>query len=363
MYSLTKIQDRIRGSLAGLAVGDALGMPVEIMTAAEIRAALGPQGVTGLISPIQRRVKDTRELAAGMTTDDTQLAAATARSLIRCSGFCIRDQAQELVREFDRSVFGWGRTTRRAAKRLAAELEGYTADPDSLCGGEFISIAPEPRKPGKQAGNGPAMKVAPLALFRFVADGGRYQDEPLLSQTFELGMLTHGDPRAAFCSTVVAAVITRLLELQRDDRVPDHAYGQEIRATSLTTAVIMEDRYQFYRRQDPTLSSRLAEAFQEPDSSVAELADRVGTGCFCLESVPFALAMASRQPTNYSRAVLETVNAGGDTDTTAAIVGAIVGVIVGLDGIPDTWLRRVPNALEIAKLADPLIMAARRSID
>lgn len=310
---LLRLLDRARGSLAGLAVGDALGMPVNSMSRAEIQDARGPAGVTGLIAPIQTRIKDAQFLNAGCTTDDTRQAAGVVCSLIKRRKFCLLDQAKMLVQVWQNYPGdAGGKTTRRAAKRLCAELKEQDEQPSALSD-DFESMAPLSSKRGRGTGNGPAMKVAPLALFRFAAEGCRFAQEPLLTDTFRLDLLTHGDPRAAFGASAVAAAITAVLDLQRDDPsgLRPEQLRQMIQTASLEAVLTQESRHRFFRNRDPPLSSRLELAFRDPDIPVVVLVDRVGAGCFTLESIPFALAMASRYPLDYTRAVLETVNAGG----------------------------------------------------
>src|SRR5512142_3055186 len=84
--------ESIRGGFVGLGVGDALGVPVETLSHEAILAATGGKGVDGYIEPKQTRVKDTGNLPPGSTSDDTQLALVTSRSLCRCRGFSLRDQ-------------------------------------------------------------------------------------------------------------------------------------------------------------------------------------------------------------------------------------------------------------------------------
>jgi ADP-ribosylglycohydrolase len=89
--------------------------------------------------------------------------------------------------------------------------------------------------------------------------------------------------------------------------------------------------------------------------SPTKLVTRVGTSSFALESVPFSVATFFRWPTDYATAVCEAIRAGGDTDTTAAMVGAMVGANVGLSGIPQEWIDLVPATSRAIELADEMM--------
>jgi ADP-ribosylglycohydrolase len=94
----------------------------------------------------------------------------------------------------------------------------------------------------------------------------------------------------------------------------------------------------------------------------AELIKRVGTSCFALESIPFSIAIFLRNLTDFRAGILEAVNCGGDTDSNASMVGAMIGANVGLKGIPKEWLEAVPDCQEALQLADGMyqVLEARK---
>jgi len=346
-------QGRIQGCLAGVAIGDALGMPVEMMTPAEILQATGGAGVTDLLSPIQRRIKGTQGLAPGATTDDTQLTFAVARALIDCRDFKIARQALELVIAYEKNDFGWGRSTRKAAK----ELRAYLADGGRSPGvGRHPELpVPPPVKPGDGCGNGVAMKIAPLAVFH--ALGGGFP-EPFLSDAMALGLMTHGDPRASFAAAALGAAIDAVLS-NRCKPCDGFCLRHLVLRQAVQTAERLEFRYQFFRNNAAdTLSARLKVLWNSLGDA-AGLRDKAGTGCFALESVPFAIGTFLRHPADFRRGVLEAVNAGGDADSTASMVGALIGANVGLANLPPEWTGRVPAVAQALKIADELTAAAR----
>jgi ADP-ribosylglycohydrolase len=214
--------------------------------------------------------------------------------------------------------------------------------------------APPPAKPGDGCGNGVAMKVAPLAVFHALTGGF---PEPFLSNVMALGLMTHGDPRASFAAGALGAAISAALMTR-----PAPLDGLVLRRLALKkateTALQLEFRYQFFRPNDDKLSARL-EILPLVLGNLRSLRLRIGNGCFALESVPFAIGVFLRHPADFRQGVLEAVNAGGDTDTTASMVGALIGANVGLSGIPIDWQAAVPSTMKAMEMADLLEQAAR----
>lgn len=349
---------KARGCLAGLAIGDALGMPVETLTPEEIRAATGGEGVRGFIAPIQTRFGTTR-LPARSTTDDTQLALAIARSIIRTGRFDPADQARVLAAEFRRPETqnkGWGRATKEAAAAFAAWFESNGAK-----GRSPFESAPEPEVPGAGCGNGVAMKVAPLAIYA-AASGS--DDVELMRWTAQLGRMTHGDPRATHAAIAVAAAIAELLRPHATIvREPDTAL-YHVRKTMMSWIEMIETLEPLAppraRLSDKLhavweICGRASRARQdEREAALLKLRRTIGTACYALESVPFAIGVFLCYPLDFGQGVLAAVNAGGDTDTTAAIVGALIGANGGLGVIPTEWTYAVPDCVEAIDLASIL---------
>lgn len=341
-----QLLDAVRGSLVGAAIGDALGMPVESMTRKEIMAATGGKGVRGYIAPLQTRIKDTIGLAPGSTTDDTQLMLAVARSLIRKRRFWLEDQARELVREFDRKTFGWGGTTTVAAEELKLWFESKGKQ-----GRGPEEMTPKPKKAGESLGTGPAMKVEPLAIFTALRSG--MDGDRLVIDVLDHGFLTHGDPRASIAALSVAAVIApamwSFLPQCENDMT---ANGGPLRTARFFVPAIIENaekRCASYEPSPPTYSSCL---------ELAMRGKNVGTGYSSLCAVPTAVAIFFRNPAKFRRGVLEAVNAGGDTDTMASMVGGMVGAHLGLSAIPSEWIKDLRDAEKIIAIADKLVDAA-----
>lgn len=335
--------ERVQGSLMGAAIGDAMGMPWETLSAKQIFNLTQGLGVAGFSDPQQTRVSDTSNLKAGATTDDWQLTKVVARSLIRCRAWDKVDCAQEHVREYNCSLFGWGGTTTDAVREIK---DGQR---------DVVSQMWRPEAPkGAGCGNGVAMKISPLAIFAALQNGSLPQNY-LANVCMDLGALTHPDPRASFAAFAAALVIapdlqTCVVDYEHDGkRLLEYVLGQVQR---------LEQRFADFRFDADTLSARLGRI---PNSlaSAETVRQVVGSGFSALETVPFAIATFLRHPTNFRAGVLEAVNAGGDTDTNASIVGAMIGANVGLSGIPEEWRKFRHEFGEAIDLGTQLYTSAR----
>ncbi|HTK05495.1 MAG TPA: ADP-ribosylglycohydrolase family protein [Candidatus Eisenbacteria bacterium] len=335
--------DSVRGGFIGLGAGDALGVPVETMSHEAIMAATGGSGITDYIAPKQLRVKDTLNLPPGSTSDDTQLARVTNRSLVRCRGFNLDDQGIGLVEEFEASTFGWGGTTTEAAKAIK-----LWRDSGGKQGRHPAAPAPPPSKEGSSAGSGPAMKIFPLAAYCLFGRDSDKAAAMFLAHAMDLGLMTHGDPRACIASVALGQAIAGFAAGASADRAA-------IIARVETAVAHAEAQYRFFRPYQPPFSSYLARAFALLDDPVA-LRTEVNASFLAVHSIPFAIATALRHPGDFRGGVIEAVNAGKDTDTVGSMVGAMLGSQVGLGGIPKQWIDGLREKDGIIADADALCM-------
>ena len=338
---LPKFRDRVNGCMVGLTIGDALGLPVETSTRARILAATGGAGVTGFDNvPRLTTHETTKDLPTGAVSDDTILSMAVATSLVRCREFDVLDSTREQVAAYDRGIPGMGRATR---VRLEQAKRWFASDGQE---GEDPRAYPN----NTSMGNGVAMKVAPLAIAHALDTGSRN----LWGSVNQLGRLTHGDLRASLAAFSVAALLMDIIRAYPARVDFTHAFVslRKIQATLVSIEDLWrqgkgdiapgsrfgaEDPRPFYGRTKLLLDMAMAQEqdgpFQEKEPDA--LLERIGgANCVVMESVPMAIGIFLRHPQNFDRAVLEAVNCGGDTDSIASMVGALVGANVGLSEIP-----------------------------
>lgn len=328
-----QMRDAVEGALLGVCIGDALGMPVETLSHERILELTNGEGIQDFVAPMQFRVKDTAGLPSGSTTDDWQLTEVVARSVLECQRFDMEHCAHEHVFELNRSVFGWGKTTVRSIEAIRD-------------GTRDLSLPPKSFGDGTGCGNGVIMKVAPLAALHALSwtDGS---EEALCRDTLALGRITHPDVRASISAYAVASLLTAILRGGVTDAVSGKSVFQEI-----IRKLPALERDQGIPTSLEQVSDRLGLLLQEK-TLVSEESLRLSVKCgfVALDTAAFAIGVFLRHPDDFRAAVSEAVNAGGDTDTNASIVGALVGANVGASGIPEQWKGFNPAFSEAGRLA------------
>ncbi len=344
-----------RDHIVGCAVGvtlEALGVPHETITPEEILALTNGAGLTGLHPALKPPAfHSVTRIPLGGTSDDWQLWRAVARSLIARRGeFDAIDMGREHVLELNRCTDGWGSSTEDGARRIERALD---------FGGierlypEIPPRTPHPPIPGedpnaKGCGNGVAMKVGPLAIasLRFES-----RDRWLWESCQKLGELTHPNPRAWIAAYALAWCIRECLHRAeigerpfREGWAPDEFLHTLLNVMTCHEPVggdRVEDRLR--RLRQPGVL-RSAEALREA----------TGTSCYALESVPFVIGTFLRHPANVRAGVLETLNAGGDTDTNVGMYASLAAANEGYRAIPKKWLAQIPNSRQAFALGEAL---------
>lgn len=328
-------KSKVCGTLMGVIIGDAMGMPVEMMSRQDI-LAMG--GVNGFIDGIQHKISDTQGLAASTPTDDWQLTKAVADSLIRRNGFDIIDQAMIHVEALESSNFGWGGSTKIGIEEIKTYLD--TRGKEGRSPTTPVNFAKHaPKVLG--LGNGVAMKVAPLALSvaktgyktndrRCLYRNGNYGGI-LYKQVKELGQMTHTHPSAFSGAAVIGTIIL-------DNLLIGKTVCDDVDINELLE--IFRDLCYFDGGGADSIYEQKLKVFKDkrllfgPFDKVLEV---TGNGSKAMESCALATAIYFRHFNDFRAGVLEAVNAGGDTDTIGSMVGAMIGSHVGLEGIPEEW--------------------------
>ena len=285
-------ENQIIGCLLGTAVGDALGLPYEGLSRLRAQRVFGP--------PDRYRFL----LHYGMVSDDTEQTCFVAQALLASGG--------------EPEIF-----QRQLARRLRYWLLGLPAGIGLATGRAIFKlwVGFPPDKAGVfSAGNGPAMRSAIV--------GAAVQDaEQRMALVRASTRITHTDPKAEQGSQVVALAAQIACE-------PEPVTPDKFRAQLAT--VLNADAEELHG-----LLNRAVDSVQLGEST-AEFAIALGqvkgvTG-YVLDTVPVAIHAFLSHPRDFSSAVTAVIECGGDTDTSAAIVGGIVGAGVGIDGIPEAWI-------------------------
>lgn len=301
------LPERGRGAMLGHAAGNALGVPTEFLHTPAAITARFPGGLT----EVHRA-----DRPASPWDDDVAMAVVVARELLRPTPV-----PREIAREWVR----WMKADGRGIGRWTATALEYFDRHD----------APIPDA-GGQAGNGAVMRTLPVALRTF------RQPRALLQAASGIAALTHPDPRCVWSAVAVSVACAQLLQGRRDF-LPDVIEALQVNRQPAGLP-------------DPGLDEVLAAVRRVPRARREDLVltgPGAGYTVLCME---VALWAAWHEPV-LEPALVWLANAGGDTDTNAAVAGGLLGARDGEAAVPRRWVEQVARWEELADLGGALVAA------
>lgn len=322
------LDSQLRAALLGLAVGDALGVPVEFQS----RQARIADPVTGM------RGFGTHHQPVGTWSDDSSLTFCLAETLAQPGGRIGPPDLPDFARRSinwlynaywtaTNQTFDVGNATRAAIDRLQRGVSPTAAGPRS----EYDN------------GNGALMRILPL-VFHDTWQAEALDLAAAWTLTEAVASVTHGHPRSTLGCFLYLLVARSLLA----GNSPSAAYAQMrqvaspwLKGRSLTASA--EDHY-----YEAVLNGTLPGLPQSAISSSGYVVHTLEAALWCLLKYD-----------TYAATVLAAVNLGDDTDTTGAVAGGLAGLVYGEAGIPSEWLAAVARRVDIEDLAQRLAGPAK----
>lgn len=296
------ITSRFTGCLLAAACGDCLGAAYEGYSGTDLAEAY----YDGRFQP--------GSLTMSEWTDDTSMLVATAKSIAECGQIDGEDLARRYLAWYEAGGRGIGRATYHAMKRLQSGTRWEEAGEK----GEYA------------AGNGVAMRIAPVGLLHARRPEGLEQD------VHDCAVITHRHQEAIDGAWAVAYAV---MKAASGDLDPD------------TILLEILDRLEPSRVSDGLSEcARLLESGEPPLNALPELS--LGGAAF--ETVPTSFYCFLRSPHDLQETLVSSIVAGGDTDTRAAMAGAISGTYNGREAIPTRWLQELPLRAGIEGVAETL---------
>lgn len=271
------LEQRAIAAYLGLAIGDALGATVEFMTPREIQHKHG----------VHKEIigGGWLHLKPGMVTDDTTMSLALGDALLEANGV----DAQTIGKHFDQWMrnkpVDIGNTVRRGILNFRNKGE--------------LSVPPNEY----DGGNGACMRVLPLAIATL-----GWEEEAMRRAVETQSHLTHNNPLSDAGTWCVVQMVQRALQ---------GGGIAELRQGPVETLLQQYPEFVF-RRKHPS---------ENPSGFIVHTLRVVFSALFDTD--------------NFEDCLVETVNRGGDADTTGAIAGMIAGALYGLDSIPERWLKKL----------------------
>jgi ADP-ribosyl-[dinitrogen reductase] hydrolase len=305
-------KDFYKDILFGVAVGDAIGVPVEFKSRQSIRE----NPVTGMGG------FGTHNVPPGTFSDDSSLTFCLAEALTE--GFDLNAIGQNFVKWYHKNywtaggnVFDIGIATREAIGRLNKGVR-----PD-LAGGTDES----------SNGNGSLMRILPLLFFLF--------DKPIDERygiTKQVSSITHGHIRSVISCFYYLEFARQLLEEKNKFEIYENlktGITDHLNSFSIDPAEIA--------LFDRLLKGNIFELKEEQIFSSGYVLHTLEASIWCLLTTG-----------NYQDAILKAVNLGEDTDTTGAVTGGLAGLLYGHENIPVQWIDQIARRHDITELAERL---------
>ena len=329
-----KSNDRALGAFYGLALGDALGMPTQSFSRAQIIARFGQ--ITGLVdAPADQPIAP--NMPKGSITDDTEQAILVAQLLVDGNGhidpntLAQRLIAWEAVMQAKGSQDLLGPSTKRAIEMI---LAGHSPEESGRYG----------------TTNGAAMRIAPVGIAADIS-----QPDLFIKAVVQACQVTHNTSLGIASAAAVAAVISSGL----NGKKLEHALNA---GTEMAYIAEHHGHWVAGGRIGPRIRwARHASHECNPDNLGDLLYDVIGTSVASQESVVAAFALAQRVASgslSSFNALCIAASIGGDTDTIAGILGAMLGACAGLEQWPQALIQQVKevNNLQLEPLVEHLLI-------
>ena len=315
--------DKIKGCIVGGAVGDALGYPVEFMGYGSIVSRFGPKGIT-------RYALDGNGVAE--FSDDTQMTLFTATGLLAAGSALNLEGVEDediWVHHVARHYIDWYWTQNYGSKGKehdswlyeVPELHSLRA-PGTTCLGSLRNLVHGVHKRNNSKGCGGVMRVAPVAL---CADLRESMGSDFLSSLgAAVADITHNHPLGYLPAGLLVMILDRILTC-----------GGAVDLKELVVSSVLDMGRQ--QSQDyASLADLMMRAVElsESDRPDEECIRSLGEGWVGDEALAIAVYCALRHPDSFEDAVVAAVNHSGDSDSTGAVCGNIMGLVHGYDAIP-----------------------------
>lgn len=308
---MTKLKN-INAALFGVAVGDALGVPVEFKS----RESISNNPVTDMIG------YGTYNLPAGTWSDDSSLTFCLAEALTQ--NFSLNTIGQNFVKWYYENywtphgnVFDIGIATQKAISRLTK------GENPELAGGFEES----------ENGNGSLMRILPLLFY--------IMDKPINERYFitkSVSSITHGHIRSIIACFYYLEFAKQILEGKEKFEIYRNLQTKIL--NYLNSLSINPSELSLF---DRLLNGNIQNLDEDQIQSSGYVLHTLESSIWCLLTT-----------NNYKEAVLKAVNLGSDTDTTAAVTGGLAGLLYGFENIPKEWILQIAKQKDIENLAERL---------
>lgn len=344
-----------QGCLIGGAIGDSLGAPIEFLMYDEIIKKYGANGVSDI---------EDYPLDELYITDDTQMSIFTAEGLIRSfiwgssrfKNYMYGNRSnvakQYMISNIYRSYLRWMFTQGENVEKLVGEelilSQGWIMNIDKLyfrrapgntCLGSLLSgNSGEVNNPiNNSKGCGGVMRIAPVGLLCGMK-------ESKLENAFKAGCdfaaITHGHSSGYLAAGVLATIITGI-----------------IKGNGLMDSInyAMEELKKYEYNEEVLFALEKAIKLAKGDKPSVKNIELLGEGWVAEEALAISVYCALSYTNDFKKAIALAINHSGDSDSTGAITGNILGAFLGIEAIPNEWINRIELIDELKILSNDLL--------
>ena len=346
---MNTLQDRIRGSLIGGAIGDALGYPVEFIYSFEgIQGRYGERGITRLDTK-QFWLDDEEQSGKAVVSDDTQMTLFTANGILNAKrqkigmkyGIClayIEWYLTQIGKKSGKYKDCWIGSLPELNKRRAPGNTCMTSLNDIYRGKDPIN---------NSKGCGGVMRIAPIPLYAAVDNRMDILEADKLAG--DAAEITHQHPLGYIPASLMSHVIYRLA-------LDGHPTKEDLIAYVLEGLGKLGDLFPQHHQEVLEMMgmARVAIDLSANDRSDLQNIGALGGGWVGDEALAIALYCSIRHFDDFEQAMIAAVNHGGDSDSTGAVTGNILGAAVGYEAIPQFFKHDLELHDVILHMADDL---------
>ena len=343
-----KIKDRVRGSIIGGAIGDALGYPVEFIYSFEgIQKRYGENGITRLDTYQWWTETNTGK---AVISDDTQMTLFTAMGLLNTKA-----NGMAPVPSICNAYIEWLYTQNRFyKKRLKScwisdlpELNVRRA-PGLTCISALETIMKGREPINNSKGCGGIMRIAPIPLYGLSQN--RINNVAILNElAADASKITHEHPLGYIPAYITSHIIYRLAT----DEFPTRETFKDYVCEAMQMA---DEKYNSLINERQTLHTLIDKALILADQNIPdhEAIREIGEGWVAEETLAIAIYCVGKHFKDFEKALIASVNHGGDSDSTGAVTGNILGAAIGYDAIPQYFKNDLELHDVILHVADDL---------
>ena len=346
---MNTLQDKIRGSLIGGAIGDALGYPVEFIYSFEgIQARYGERGITRLDTK-QHWLDETEQVGKAVLSDDTQMTLFTANGLLNAKrkGISLKYGICGAYIEWYLTQVGrWSNKYKDCWIARVPELNKRRA-PGNTCMSSLNAIYSGREPMNNSKGCGGLMRVAPIPLYALAEGRMTITDSDRLAG--DAAEITHQHPLGYIPAALVAHIIYRLAENESPSRNDFECYIHE----GVEAIKALFPQYPYDANYMGELVSKAIELADNNKSDV-ENVESIGGGWTGEEALAIAIYCTLKYFDNFEDAMIAAVNHSGDSDSTGAVTGNILGAAIGYEAIPQFYKDDLEMHDLILHMADDL---------